>query len=70
MCSASDVQKIIQSVAGAYRSVFGNDVVQIILYGSYARGDFTDDSDLDLAAIVVGPGGAAAEAETGLGYIF
>ncbi len=55
MCSASNVQKIIQSVAGAYRSVFGNDVVQIILYGSYARGDFTDDSDLDLAAIVVGP---------------
>lgn len=54
MCSSSDLKKVIHLMVEAYRSVFGNSMVQIILYGSYARGDFTDESDLNLAAIVIG----------------
>lgn len=54
MCSPSELQAVIQRVAEAYRSVFGGDITRIVLYGSYARGDFTDDSDLDIAAIVMG----------------
>ena len=37
-----------------YRTVFGEDVVEVILYGSYARGDYTADSDIDIVAIVKG----------------
>ncbi len=29
----------------------GNDLVEIILYGSCARGDYTDDSDIDIAIL-------------------
>lgn len=54
MCSPSELQAVIQSIVRAYQSAFGRDIVRIVLYGSYARGDFTDDSDLDMAAIVVG----------------
>lgn len=37
-----------------YRMVYGKDVVDIMLYGSYARGDFSDESDVDLVAVVRG----------------
>ncbi|MCI8891817.1 MAG: nucleotidyltransferase domain-containing protein [Eubacterium sp.] len=37
-----------------YSTVFGNDIVKILLYGSYARGDFREGSDIDIAAIVMG----------------
>lgn len=31
---------------------YGSKIKQIILYGSYARGDFTKDSDIDLLVLV------------------
>lgn len=37
-----------------YRSVYGDSIDTIILYGSYARGDYSDDSDIDITAIVRG----------------
>ena len=36
------------------RQVYGADIVKIILYGSYARGDYQKDSDIDIVAIVQG----------------
>jgi len=30
------------------RSIYGDKLVEIILYGSYARGDFNENSDVDL----------------------
>lgn len=70
MCSPSELQTVIQRVAEAYRSVFGRDITRIVLYGSYARGDYTDDSDLDMAAIVIGSRSDLTKAEKGLGCIF
>ena len=32
-------------------AIFNDDCRQIILYGSYARGDYTDDSDVDIAIL-------------------
>ncbi len=30
-------------------SLMGRDIIKIVLYGSCSRGDFTDDSDIDIA---------------------
>ena len=41
-------------MADTYYRIFGDAIEQILLYGSYARGDNTVDSDIDLVAIVRG----------------
>jgi predicted nucleotidyltransferase len=32
-------------------NLYGNDLKQVILFGSYARGDFKPDSDIDIAIV-------------------
>lgn len=54
MCSKNDLNIILSELAAAYKEVYGADVVQILLYGSYARGDYDENSDVDIAAIVRG----------------
>lgn len=54
MCTASQLNLIQNQMAEQYRSVYGNNIDRILLYGSYARGDNTDDSDIDIVAIVRG----------------
>lgn len=54
MCAKKELNQILQIMADAYRSVYGKDVDRIILYGSYARGDNSADSDVDIVAIVHG----------------
>lgn len=54
MCTERELKEIIQLMANAYSQVFGDAIEQILLYGSYARGDNTVDSDIDLVAIVHG----------------
>lgn len=45
---------ISQKIAQSYRSIYGNSIKGIFLYGSYARGDFDEESDIDYAAIIEG----------------
>lgn len=54
MCTKNELNVMIQKLAQIYRSVYGTDLVQVILYGSYARGDYNHDSDVDIVAIVHG----------------
>ena len=54
MCTRNELNIILQKMAQIYRSVYGEELVQVILYGSYARGDYSHDSDVDLVAIVRG----------------
>ena len=36
------------------QKIYGSHLKSVILYGSYARGDFSEDSDIDITAIVHG----------------
>lgn len=54
MCSRQELNIILKKIAEAYRSVYGNDLITIIMYGSYARGNFDVESDVDIVAIVKG----------------
>lgn len=54
MCTKQEFKLITQRIAETYRSVYGRDLEQVILYGSYARGDYDEYSDVDIAAIVKG----------------
>ena len=48
------LEKICNRVANSYKKVYGDDIQSIYLCGSYARGDFDGDSEIDFAAIVKG----------------
>lgn len=54
MCTTNELNAILQEITQAYRTVYGENIVKIILYGSYARGDYQKDSDIDIVAIVQG----------------
>lgn len=41
-------RQILQSFVTEMQKIFGDTLVKIILYGSYARGDFKDNSDMDI----------------------
>ena len=45
---------ICQKVVDCYKKIYGDKIKAIFLYGSYARGDFDEESDIDFAAIVEG----------------
>ena len=48
MCNRNKLDDILHKVAQQAQAVFGNRLEQVILYGSYARGDFDDESDVDI----------------------
>lgn len=42
------INNIINEFIGKVREVLGNRVKKVILYGSYARGDYNQNSDIDI----------------------
>lgn len=54
MCSQRELNILLKKLAEICQSVYGSDIVKILMYGSYVRGTFTADSDLDVVAIVKG----------------
>lgn len=54
MCTKNELHLILQAVIQAYQAIYGDSIVKIVLYGSYARGDYQEDSDIDIVAIVLG----------------
>ncbi|HEX9512808.1 MAG TPA: nucleotidyltransferase domain-containing protein [Puia sp.] len=50
---------IVQQVASEYKASlqnhYGNELVELVLFGSHARGDYHDESDLDFAVILRNP---------------
>ena len=54
MCTQNELQIILKKIVKVYREVYGDNIVKVILYGSYSRGDYEKDSDIDIVAIVNG----------------
>ena len=48
MCSKSQLNLILNSVASKANEVFTQKLDSVILYGSYARGDYDNESDIDI----------------------
>jgi predicted nucleotidyltransferase len=50
---------IINQVANEYKAnlqdLYGNELVELILFGSYARGDYHEESDIDFAIVLRDP---------------
>lgn len=45
-------QELIQRYVSSVQDIYGKHIKQIILYGSYARGDFQENSDVDIMVLV------------------
>ena len=50
-CMSKLMQDLIEEYVEAIKKIYGSHVRQIILYGSYARGDFRPDSDVQIQPI-------------------
>lgn len=48
----SELQPILNEVKESAVQLYGTRLSQIILYGSYARGDNTDESDMDIMIVL------------------
>ena len=46
------MQNLMDCYVAEMRKIYGSHVKQIILYGSYARGDYTADSDVDIMILL------------------
>ena len=46
---------ILREVRGQLEAIYGTRLVAMYLYGSYARGEAEDDSDIDVAVVLEGP---------------
>ena len=57
MCTQLQLNQIINEVRQNVQSVLGDRLHQIILYGSYARGDYDDESDIDMMVLADVPYG-------------
>lgn len=49
------IQDIINQYVSSIKNIYGKHIKQIILYGSYARGDFHKGSDVDIMVLVDSP---------------
>ena len=46
------ISDVMQEFAKSVRKILGNSLDSVIVYGSYARGDYTESSDIDIMILV------------------
>ncbi|MDE7476634.1 MAG: nucleotidyltransferase domain-containing protein [Lachnospiraceae bacterium] len=49
---SQSIQDYMKQYVAELKKIYGSHVRQIILYGSYARGDFRQDSDIDIMILL------------------
>lgn len=54
MCTQNELSAIMSGIIRSYQEAYQENLRQIYLYGSYARGDYDSESDIDLVAVVDG----------------
>lgn len=52
MCTKSELQRVLDAVKNASKRLYGDKLHRIILFGSYARGDNTEESDIDIMIVL------------------
>jgi len=52
--SARQIQNILRELKKELRTIYGDKLKRLILYGSYARGEAWDGSDIDVAVLLDG----------------
>ena len=52
MCSRIQLQQVLSEIHTGLYSIFGEALEQVLLYGSYARGDQDRESDIDVMALI------------------
>ena len=52
MCTKNQLDEIIGRIVTFSKEIFGDKFQNVILYGSYARGDYDDESDIDIMIMV------------------
>ena len=55
MCSQQKVNQLVQELCSGLKPLFPNGSTEAILFGSYARGDAENDSDIDVMVLVDSP---------------
>jgi hypothetical protein len=46
------IEPIVREFKAALQALYGDRLADVILYGSYARGDYDDESDIDLMIVL------------------
>lgn len=52
MCTENQLNKLLKTVSARSKEIFKENLNTVILYGSYARGDYDSESDVDIMIIV------------------
>lgn len=52
MCSKNQLDIILKQIADYSKELLGDKFKNVILYGSYARGDYDEESDIDIMIMV------------------
>ncbi len=51
ICTQNQLNEILEKVVQNSKKIFGNTINSVILFGSYARGDFEQESDIDVLVL-------------------
>ena len=52
MCNQTTLDLLLKEAGTELSKTFGSKLDSVVLYGSYARGDYNDESDIDVMALV------------------
>ena len=51
MCTKTELDIILKDFIIGLKNIFNEKLINVVLFGSYARGDYDDESDVDIAIL-------------------